>query len=65
TCRIGIDAHGARPSVVDAELKVRGVQGLRVCDVLVNPEIICSHSMAPSVVVAGRWADVNQAQCRE
>ncbi|KAI1795254.1 alcohol oxidase [Ganoderma leucocontextum] len=56
TCRMGSDTHGARQSVVDTELKVHGVQGLRVCDASVFPEIIGSHTMAPAVVVAEKCA---------
>ncbi|KAI0752883.1 alcohol oxidase [Daedaleopsis nitida] len=56
TCRMGIAVDGERPSVVDAELKVHGVRGLRVCDTSVFPEIIASHTMAPAVVVAEKCA---------
>lgn len=56
TCRMGAEAHGPRGSVVDTELRVHGVQGLRVCDASVFPEIIGSHTMAPAVVVAEKCA---------
>ena len=56
TCRMGAEAHGPRRSVVDTELRVHGVQGLRVCDASVFPEIIGSHTMAPAVVVAEKCA---------
>ncbi|RPD76871.1 alcohol oxidase [Lentinus tigrinus ALCF2SS1-7] len=57
TCRMGKETHGERPSVVDTELKVHGVRGLRVCDTSVFPEIIGSHIMAPAVMVAEKCAD--------
>lgn len=64
TCRMGSSAHGERPSVVDQELRVHGVRGLRVCDTSVFPEIIGSHTMAPAVVVAEKCADLVKATWR-
>ena len=61
TCRMGADVSGERPSVVDTELKVHGVHGLRVCDTSVFPEIICSHTMAPAVAIAEKCADLMKA----
>ena len=61
TCRMGNEARGERPSVVDAELRVHGVRGLRVCDASVFPEIIGSHTMAPVVAVAEKCADLLKA----
>ena len=62
TCRMGPGSHGARASVVDAELRVHGVRGLRVCDASVFPEIIGSHTMAPAVVVAEKCAAILRGQ---
>lgn len=58
TCRMGQKPHGERPSVVDAELRVHGVRGLRVCDASVFPDIVGAHTMAPTVMVAERAADM-------
>ncbi|KAI0355903.1 GMC oxidoreductase [Trametes cingulata] len=58
TCRMGKEDDAAHPGVVDAELRVHGVQGLRVCDTSVFPEIIGAHTMAPAVVVAEKCADL-------
>ena len=58
TCRMGAAAHGERPSVVDTELRVHGVKGLRVCDASVFPEIVGAHTMAPTVMVAEKCADL-------
>ncbi|KAM5539670.1 hypothetical protein V8D89_006779, partial [Ganoderma adspersum] len=58
TCRMGLETHGVRSSVVDTELKVYGVKGLRVCDGSVFPEIISSHTMAPAVMVAEKCAQI-------
>ena len=63
TCRMGASADGARTSVVDAALRVHGVRGLRVCDASVFPEIIGSHTMAPTVAVAEKCADMIKASC--
>ena len=54
TCRMGTDAG----SVVTPELKVRGVDGLRVADASVMPNIIRGHTHAPSVVIGEKAADL-------
>ena len=54
TCRMGDDAA----SVVDSELRVRGVTGLRVVDASVIPVIPHGHTHAPTLVLAERAADL-------
>jgi choline dehydrogenase-like flavoprotein len=54
TCRMGRDDA----SVVDPELRVRGVDGLRVADASVMPAIIRGHTHAPSVLVGEMAADL-------
>lgn len=54
TCRMGGFEEGG---VVDDELRVWGVEGLRVADTSVFPEIIAGHTMAPAIMVAERCAD--------
>ncbi|RMI32584.1 GMC family oxidoreductase [Nocardia stercoris] len=54
TCRMGTDAG----SVVDPELRVRGVEGLRVADASVMPTIIRGHTHAPAVVIGEKAADL-------
>jgi choline dehydrogenase len=54
TARMGTDAA----SVVDAELRVRGVEGLRVADASVMPTIIRGHTNAPAIVIGERAADL-------
>lgn len=45
-------------SVVDPQLRVRGVRGLRVADASIMPTIIRGHTNAPSVVIGERAADL-------
>ncbi|MBO0679694.1 GMC family oxidoreductase N-terminal domain-containing protein [Mycolicibacterium sp. S2-37] len=54
TCRMGQDEG----SVVDPELRVRGVDGLRVADASVMPVNIRGHTHAPSVLIGEKAADL-------
>ncbi|GAA2066456.1 GMC family oxidoreductase N-terminal domain-containing protein [Streptomyces albiaxialis] len=54
TCRMGRDEG----SVVDARLKVHGVEGLRVADASVLPHVTVANTMAPSMVVGERAAEI-------
>jgi choline dehydrogenase-like flavoprotein len=54
TCRMGRDDT----SVVDSQLRVRGVDGLRVADASVMPTIIRGHTHAPSVLIGEKAADL-------
>jgi choline dehydrogenase len=54
TCRMGADDA----SVVDPELRVRGIEGLRVADASVMPTIIRGHTHAPSVLIGEKAADL-------
>lgn len=51
-------AMGTEPgSVLDPQLRVRGVAGLRVTDVLALPRIPRANTNAPAVMVGERCAD--------
>lgn len=60
TCRMA-PLDDLRPGVVDDELRVHGIGGLRVCDTSIFTETLATHTMAPAVVVAEKCADLIKA----
>ena len=53
TCAIGTDDH----AVVDLELRVHGIEGLRVADASVMPQPINGNTNAASIMIAERAAE--------
>jgi choline dehydrogenase len=51
--RMGTDTD----AVVDSELRVHGVRGLRVADASVMPSVISGATNAPSIMIGGRAAE--------
>ena len=53
TCRMGSDIN----AVVDCELRVNGVENLRVADCSIMPALISGNTCAPTMMIADRCAD--------
>lgn len=53
TCRMGLGTD----AVVDAELRVHGIEGLRVVDASIMPRVISANLNAPTQMIASRAAD--------
>lgn len=54
TCKMGVDAE----SVVDPQLRVYGVPGLRVADASIMPDITTSNTNAPSIMIGWKCAEM-------
>ena len=53
TCRMGTDQN----AVVDSELRVNGVEGLRVADCSIMPALVSGNTNAPTMMIADRGSD--------
>jgi choline dehydrogenase len=56
TCKMGIESDTL--AVVDASLKVRGVDALRVIDASVMPDVPGGNTNAPTIMIAEKGADL-------
>ncbi len=60
TCKMGVD----RMAVVDAELRVIGVEGLRVADASVMPTVISGNTNAATIMIGEKLADLVRDKMR-
>ena len=57
TCKMGVDEL----AVVDPQLRVHGVEGLRVADASVMPQVTSGNTHAPTVMIGERAAELVRA----
>jgi choline dehydrogenase len=60
TCKMGIDAL----AVVDPELRVHGVAGLRVADASIMPTVVSGNTNAATIMIGERAADIVRQKLR-
>ena len=54
SCKMGVGDD----AVVGADLRVRGIEALRVCDSSIMPEIVSANTNAPTIMIAEKGADL-------
>lgn len=58
TCKMAPDPTTDPHAVVDPQLRVHGLQGLRVADASIMPRIVGGNTNAPSIMIGERCADL-------
>ena len=54
TCKMGIDDM----AVVDPQMRVHGIDGLRICDSSTMPSLVGSNTNAPTIMMAEKASDM-------
>jgi choline dehydrogenase len=54
TCKMGSDPM----AVVDAQLRVHGITGLRIADASIMPTLTSGNTNAPSIMIGEKAADM-------
>jgi len=62
SCRMAPEDDPLQPGVVDDQLRVYGVDGLRIADTSIFPDSVATPTMAPAVVVAEKCAQMIQRE---
>ena len=62
SCKMGPDSDPL--AVVDAQLRVKGIQGLRVADASIMPTLIGGNTNAPSIMIGEKCAEMIRSGAR-